>query len=40
MILERTGDSRWYMKHVDLGASVDEWWSVLRCYLDVFDERV
>jgi hypothetical protein len=40
MILERTGDSRWYMKHVGLCASVDEWWPVLSYYLDVFDVRV
>lgn len=39
MILERTGDSRWYMKHVCLCASVDEWWSVLSYYLDVFGVR-
>ena len=25
MILERTGDSRWYMKYTDLCASADEW---------------
>ena len=40
MILERTGDSRWYMKHVGLCASVDEWQSVLSYYLSVFDERL
>lgn len=39
MILERTGDSRWYMKHAGLCGSVDEWWSVLRHYLEGFDER-
>lgn len=38
MILERTGDSRWYMKHAELRGSVDDWWSVLRYYLEVFDE--
>lgn len=38
MILERTGDSRWYMKHTDLRASVDEWALVLNQYLDGFDE--
>lgn len=40
MILERTGDSRWYMKHVGLCATVDEWQSVLSYYLDVFNGRV
>ncbi len=38
MILERTGDSRWYMKHAGLCGSVDDWWVVLRHYLEGFDE--
>lgn len=38
MILERTGDSRWYMKHACLCASADDWKLVLRYYLEVFDE--
>ena len=25
MILERTGDGRWWVKHTDLSGSADEW---------------
>lgn len=40
MILERTGDSRWYMKYTDLRASADEWEAALHGYLEGLDERV
>ena len=29
MILERTGDGRWWLKHTDLAGSVDEWLGVV-----------
>lgn len=37
MILERTGDSRWYMKHVGFCATANEWRSVLSYYFEEFD---
>ena len=30
MILERTGDSFWYVKDTNFGATSDEWLTVIR----------
>lgn len=30
MILERTGDGRWYVKYTNFGAMPDEWLTVIR----------
>lgn len=30
MILERTGDGCWYLKHTDLCGPVDDWWPLVR----------
>lgn len=34
MILERTGDGRWYAKDTNLGATADEWLTVIRREVD------
>lgn len=30
MILERTGDARWYVKNTNFWATTDEWITVIR----------
>ena len=30
VILERTGDGCWYLKHTDLCGPVDDWWPLVR----------
>ena len=29
MILERTGDGCWYLRHTDLCGSVEDWWPLV-----------
>jgi len=38
MILERTGDGRWYVKDTNLCARADEWLTVIRGEVDEDDE--